>query len=61
MSGNRVVVAEMGAVTLFSLTVDRYWQELVNGEPAISLITIEPYKPHLLKDNDEEIYLDIGI
>jgi hypothetical protein len=55
------VVAEMGTVTPLDLTVDRYWQELVNGEPDISLITIEPYKPHLLKDNDEEIYLGIGI
>jgi 3-oxoacyl-[acyl-carrier-protein] synthase II len=65
MSQNRVVVTGMGTVTPLGLTVDRYWQGLVNGESAIGLITkFDTTKYHVkvaaeIKGFDPLDYMDI--
>ena len=39
MADRRVVITGMGAVTPFGVTVDRYWDALVEGRSGISAIT----------------------
>ena len=40
MAERRVVVTGMGAVTPFGVTVDRYWDGLIEGRSGLSLVTL---------------------
>ncbi len=40
MADRRVVVTGMGAVTPFGVTVDRYWDGLIEGRSGIRLISL---------------------
>ncbi|MFC2034539.1 beta-ketoacyl-ACP synthase II [Chloroflexota bacterium] len=49
MANHRVVITGLGAITPLGLTVEDYWQGLVNGKNGISLITLFDTSPYPVK------------
>ncbi len=40
LTGNRIVITGLGAITPLGLTVDEYWQGLINGKTGFGPITL---------------------